>query len=247
MATLHLDDAREYIFPLLSVRAGADKNDVYMENYVYLGTAFFITKKGDAIASGHTVPSQEELPAGRRLVAIVLVEGKQQVCWVNYAARFEVLDFALVKINLQQTKFLDVSFDIVHNGTDLSLIGIPEHSISGTGKEMRVLKGHVTFSFSDHLELSTPIPSGMSGSPVFAGTKVVAYATGDVKSETLEEIIEEEITEKDTGERIRKITEVRSVTRYGEVRPLSVLKDMRHQVLEHRSLGEFIAMQNRES
>ena len=67
MATLSLDDAREYVFPLLHVKADAEKNAVHSADQVYLGTAFFVTKKGDAIASAHTIPSPDDLPPGRRL------------------------------------------------------------------------------------------------------------------------------------------------------------------------------------
>jgi hypothetical protein len=245
MSILSLDDAREYVFPLLHVKADSDKNAVYAEDYVYLGTAFFVTKKGDAIASAHTIPSPDDLPPGRRLIAVIVIDGKQTPCWVNYVAYFDGLDLALVRVNLQNTKFLNVSFETVHNGVDVVLVGIPDHSVSGTGKEMRTLKGHVTLS-GECLELSIPIHSGMSGSPVFSGTNVVAYAVGVARSEALEELIEEEITETKTGEKVKKRIEVKRVIHYGIARPFSILKDMRHPALENRTLGEFIENQNRE-
>ena len=243
MAAFQIDDAREYVFPLLSVRADSENNTVNTDDAVFLGTAFFVTKKGDAIASGHTVPSPENLPAGRRLVALVVIDGKQTICWINYAAHFSELDLALVKVNLSDTKFFNVSFETVYNGVDVMLVGIPSHSLSDSGKQMRTLKGHVTLS-GECLELSVPIPSGMSGSPVFAGKNVVAYAVGVARSEELEELIEDEITEKGTGERIKRRTEIKRVIHYGIARPLSSIKDIKHAVLENRTLGEFIESQN---
>ncbi len=245
MATLSLDDAREYVFPLLHVKADSDKNAVWVEDAVYLGTAFFATKKGDAVASAHTIPGPDDLPPGRRLIAVIVIDGKQTPCWVNCVACFYDFDLALVKVNLQNTKFLNVSFETVHNGVDVALVGIPDHSISGKGKQMRTLKGHVTLS-GENLELSVAIPSGMSGSPVFSGANVVAYAVGVARSEALEELIEEEITERKTGEKLKKRTEVKRVVHYGIARPFSVLKDRKQPVLEGRTLSEFFEFQNRE-
>jgi len=245
MATLSLDDAREYVFPLLHVKADAEKNGVFADDSVYLGTAFFVTKKGDAIASAHTIPAPQDLPAGRRLIAVVVIDGKQTPCWINYVAVFNELDLALVKVNLQSTRFLNVSFETVSNGVDVALVGIPDHSTMGKGRQMRTLKGHVTLS-GETLELSVAVPAGMSGAPVFSGTNVVAYAVGVARSEALEELIEEEVTEKKTGETFKRRTEVKRVIHYGIARPFSVLKEVKQPVLEGRTLSEFIQFQNRE-
>jgi hypothetical protein len=52
MSTLILDDAREYIFPLFMV--DSKDNGVFLESRNFLGTAFFVTRCGDAILSQMT-------------------------------------------------------------------------------------------------------------------------------------------------------------------------------------------------
>ena len=53
MGELVLEDAREYVIPIFLVRAEGE--GVYLESRVFLGTAFFVTKHGDAITVGHII------------------------------------------------------------------------------------------------------------------------------------------------------------------------------------------------
>ena len=241
-----LNDAREYVFPLFTVLADENANSINIDSRVYLGTAFFVTKRGDAVASAHTVPAPEDLPKGHRLVAIVVDEGIEKACWVTHAARLDPFDFALVKVNLSKTKFLPVTTEEVSNGVDVLVLGIPDHELNASGKEMRTLKGHVTLS-GKRLELNFPIPAGMSGAPVFLDKKVAGYATGVARTEELEDSLEEETIHKPTGELVVKRTEIKRIISYGIARPFSQLKDYRDPVLSDKTLFEFIEEQNRES
>jgi hypothetical protein len=238
--SLLLEDTREYIFPIFSVEA--EDNGVHLQSRVFLGTAFFVTKKGDAISAGHVLPTPDELQSGHRLVAVVQRDGKETVCWITHAAKFEAFDLALLHVNLDETKYLPLSSQEITSGTDIQIIGIPSNDINRSGKEMRVLKGHVTLAWK-RLELNFPVPAGMSGSPVLVGTKVVGYATGLVRSEELEEATET-IEEVSNEREVIRITEIRRTTYYGIAYAFNSFLNVTDPILDNKTLFEFIAKQN---
>ena len=242
MQTLVLPEAREYIFPLFVVDSQGD--GVFLESREFLGTAFFVSKRGDAITANHVLPKSGDLAPGKRVVAIVQVGSKQQVCWITHAASFEQCDLALLHVNLEHTKYLLLSDEEVLPGSDVQLIGIPSLEVWRSGKEMRILKGHVTLT-TQQLELNISVPPGMSGCPVFVGTKVVAFATKSFKSEEVEDYSEEVELLSNNKEQIR-ITKVTRVTRYGMACPLSILRDHVSPVLDGMTLTQLIESRNRE-
>ncbi len=239
MSMLVLEDAREYIFPIFSVQTQG--NGVYLESRVFLGTGFFITKRGDAVTANHVIPLPENIKEGHRIVAIISKDGEDKVCWITKAAKFESFDIALFHVNLEATKYLQLISDRILAGTDVQMIGIPSHEVWASGKEMRVLKGHITFS-GRYLELNFPVPAGMSGSPLFVGTRVAGYATGMVRTEDVEEATEE-IEEISDQKRVTR-TEIRRIIYYGLAYPFSHLKDVHDHILEGKTLLEFVAAQN---
>lgn len=239
-SSLYLEDAREYIFPIFSVETEGD--GIYLESRIFLGTGFFVTKRGDAVSAGHVLLAPNELPADRRLIAIVQCDGEATPCWITKAAKLESFDVALLHVNLKATKYLPLSAQGIMPGTDVQLVGIPSNDINHDGKEMRILKGHVTLS-GKRLELNFPVPSGMSGSPVFVGPKVVGYATGQVRSEELEEATET-INKLTNEKEIIYITEIRRITSYGIAYAFSAFQNLRDPVLDNKTLLEFVASQN---
>ena len=138
--------------------------------------------------------------------------------------------------------YLPISDEHIHAGTDVEVVGIPSHEVVGQGKEMRLLKGHVTFVHS-RLELNFAIPAGMSGAPVFVNGKVAAYATGRVRSESIEEQTEEVVKLTNSVEQIR-IHTTSSVIYYGTAYPFEALRDLRDPIIEGQTLLEFIVQQN---
>lgn len=240
MSALVLEDVREYIFPIFLI--SAQDNSVSLESRTFLGTGFFVTKCGDAITASHVIPTPDEMAEGRRLVAIVQVDGEPKVCWITHAAKFELFDVALFHVNLSQTKYLLASTEQVAWGADIQVLGIPSHEVWGLGKEMRLLKGHVTLS-GKRLELNFPVPAGMSGSPVFLQTKVVGYVSGTVRSEEIEET-SEMIEEVENGREVIRISEIRRIIHYGLAYPFSQLNAIRDPILAGKTLLEFITAQN---
>lgn len=242
MQNLVLDDGREFVFPLLLVDDVGD-NKVDLNSYTFLGTCFFVTKRGDAVTAGHVIPSPQDIPAGKRLVAAVQQDGKSEICWVTHAARWDECDLALVHVNLPVTRYLAVAEPEVLAGTDVQIIGIPSHEVGGAGKEMRLLKGHVTFARSDRLELNIAVPAGMSGSPVFVGTNVVGWATGYVRSEEILESREEVIQITADKEQI-EISTVSHVIYYGTTVGFSRLRAQSSPIFEGMTLMQFIQARN---
>jgi trypsin-like peptidase len=240
MSILIIEDSREYIFPIFSVRTQG--NSVLLASRLFLGTAFFVTKCGDAITANHVIPEPEALEAGRGIVAVVLQDGEQKVCWITHAAKFESWDMALIHVNLEHTKYFKITIERIPAGTDVQIVGIPHHEVWNAGKEMRVLKGHVTFS-GKYLELNFPVPAGMSGSPLLIGTQVAAYVTGSVRSEEIEETTEEVAEISDKREVIR-LSEIRRVVYYGLAYPFSHLRTLSDPVLGGKTLFELIRERN---
>jgi Trypsin-like peptidase domain len=243
MADFIFEDAREQIFPIFLV--DATDAGVSLDSRIFLGTAFFVSKCGDAITANHVLPKSEDVGVGKRLVAIVQKGAEQEVCWITHAASFNQCDLALIHVNASATKYLALSDEEVPAGSDVYLIGIPKHEVWSSGKEMRMLKGHVTLA-TQLLELNMPVPQGMSGAPVFIGVRVVAFATGSVKSEEIDDYDEyvERIT--DTKEQI-VITKSVSVTHYGIAYPLSKLQGFASPVLDGMTLMDFVKSRNGES
>lgn len=236
MSDLVLEDAREYVFPIFDVEA--EGNGIRLESRRFLGTAFFVSAVGDAMTAAHVIPSPSDIPDGRKLIAVIRQNDRDLPVWVAHVARFPASDLALVKLNLESSPFLPLSDKEVRMGDDVVALGIPEHEVWAGGKEMRVLKGHVTLSHR-HLELSFPVPSGMSGCPIFSGTKVVAYATGQVESEAVVDWRRETTVVTPTKE-IVTVTELRRVVAYGLATPLSRFRESATPILDGLTLINFL-------
>lgn len=236
MKGMVLEDAREYVLPIFDVEAKGE--GIMLETRRFRGTAFLVSPRGDALTAAHVIPPPSELPEGRRLIGVVRQGDRDVVVWVVTVAHFEASDMALVKLNVESTPFLPLSDQLISMGEDVLALGIPDHEVWRDGKEMRVLKGHVTMSHR-HLELSFPIPAGMSGCPVFYGTKVVAFATGAVESESLVHSQEEVIQVTPTKE-IVKLTEMRRMVSYGLATPFSFFKGHTSPLFDNLSLMDLI-------
>lgn len=240
MKSIVIEDIREYIFLIFSVRH--EENNIFMDSRTYLGTGFFVSKQGDAFTAGHVIPSPEDIGSDRRLIAITMRQGKPEVCWINKALKFDELDIALIEVNIKGNRYFNLTTEEIYSGTDIQAIGFPSHEMNLRGKEMRVLKGYVTCSHKK-LELNFAVPSGMSGSPVFVGDKVAALATGYIRSEEIEDSHEELSTISNQKE-IIKITEIRKAIYYGIALPFSELKSITDPALEEKTLFEFLNQQN---
>lgn len=235
-----INDLREYIFPLFSVRSPSE-GAILLETRKLLGTGFFISNKGDALTAAHVIPTPETIDKEDKIIAIPVINGKPIVCWVNKALCFPKEDVALFEVNIESSKFLSLSFERINAGIDVATIGYPSHSTNNAGLEARILKGHVTLSHKN-IELNFPIPAGMSGSPVIVDDKVIAISTGRIKSEELIDSFEEESTVENHKEYIR-IVETKNVIYYGLAMPLAGLAEKKEPLLNHKTLLEFIADQ----
>jgi hypothetical protein len=245
MPEMILGDIREYVFPLL---LGADPatlpagTPIACPDKNYLGTAFFITRNGIALTAAHCVPPPESVPPGQALLAGVWANGRAWAAVVQAATIIPNYDVAILKVSTPPAQYLPLSFVELIMGHDVYAVGIPEHSVSGQGKEFRCLKGHVTFE-ARFLELSFAAPRGMSGSPVFYGDRVVAVLSGNAKSEALEDQVEE-TTIVSEGRTVVRRVETKAVVNYGLAESLAKLGAWSHEITEGEPFERFVARLN---
>src|SRR4029450_7199950 len=241
MSTI-LEDIRRYVFPLYLGTGPATiptGTTIVSPDRNFLGNAFFIARNGVALTADHCIPSEERVPPGQTVLALLWNGSTVAPHEVLASMTFADSDIAIIKVAATPAHYLPISFATLRMGEDVSAVGIPQHSVSGRGKEFRYLKGHVTFS-SRFLELSFAAPLGMSRSPVFSGDRVAAVLVGNARSEALEDSIEETITDRD-GKTIVKRSEIKAVINYGQAERLSALQNWSHEITEGRPFGEFIA------
>jgi hypothetical protein len=234
-------DAREYIFPIFELHPGEKDPISGLERSTYRGTGFFVGPKGLAITAAHVLKGIDEGTTNRVLVAVVVVDGKERLCRINKAAPLLSFDVALCSVTIDGSNFLPISTNVVNPGDDVTSIGIPTHRVHGPHLELRVLKGYVTGVYG-RLELSFPVPAGMSGAPLFMGQHVVGYATGRVRSETIEEQTEEIIKVTNDKEEIR-LTSTSSIVYYGLGYGFSTLEAVRDDQFASGSMLDWISAQ----
>jgi trypsin-like peptidase len=238
-----IEDARDLIFPLFSVRA--DGNGIYLGSRTFLGTGFFVSRCGDAITAAHLLPPPDTLPEGRRLVAVVTLAGREEVCWVTHAAAFDAWDLALVHVNLSATQHLQIVPSAVVAGSDVQFLGIADHEVWGAGKELRILKGHVTMAVAPWLELSCSVPRGMSGSPLFMAERVIGCVVGTFRTEQVEDSMEEARETRGEQVTIRR-TEVRRAFEYGKAFGFAAAATTPLPPLNNKTLVAFLRERNGE-
>ncbi len=239
---LIIEDLREYVFGIF-LGEETKKDVVIGDSLRFLGTAFFVSRKGDAVTANHVLP-KKVLEGNEQVYGITVKRGQTNVYKLVAAARFETSDFSLLRFDLQDCRFFEIDFSEPGIGTDVNAYGYSDHDIHGQGKELRLLKGHMTMPIVSGVgEVSFPIPSGMSGGPVISGTKCIGFMIGNVTSEKLL-TSSEEISE--IYNSVEKITLVESkeVLHYGIFRPFSIYKDHKSEIFSNMDLPTFLSTRN---
>ena len=237
-----ISDLRQYVFGLF---VGREQNSVVnIGSLDFLGTAFFVTKLGDAVTAAHALPSPEQLDDDQCVLGILNECGEPKPYRVTESANFESRDFTLFRLAIKSSKYFDVGFDEILAGTEITAFGISGHQVYGSGYELRTLNGHTTMPIlRGTQELSFPVPSRMSGGPVLRGSTCVGFLIGNVSSEQLIDKIEEVQEIDDSFERI-KMVESKEVVHYGLYRPFSIYKGHKADVFDGKSLDELIRDRN---
>lgn len=239
---LVINELREYIFGLFLGKE-CSENVVDDSNLQFLGTAFFVSKRGDAVTANHVIPARPL--EGKERIFGIMMKGRDVVVYkLIVSARFEASDFALLRFDISDVPFFELDFNEHLIGTDVLAFGYADHDLHGKGKELRLLKGYMTMPVSHGFgELSFPIPSGMSGGPVLCGTKCIGFMMGNLSSEKLLERTEE-ISE--VYNSVEKITffESKQVLHYGIFRPFSIYKGLKSELFGNKDLFELIAERN---
>lgn len=155
-----IENAKEVIFALffLPMKGGEPQ----LESRKFLGTGFFVSRLGDAMTAAHTLPKPESVDEDHWVVAALKRDGQEVLCRILHGAAWPKWDLALFKVSLgttsETTRYLELPGVETPAGTDVELIGVPDHEVWNSGKEMRMLKGHVTMTVPPWLELSCSIP-----------------------------------------------------------------------------------------
>ena len=236
MKRIFTPDVRERVFPIFLI--DVEERRPKTETAQFLGTGFFISSKGDAITAAHVIPRHDAMRESRVAVALLIIDGREVWSQISHAIGLIEPDIAIIKVNAEDTKFYHLNAHEVYLGQDVTVIGIPKHQVWNSGLEIRVLKGCVTGAYGQ-LELNFSVPAGMSGSPVLVSNQVVGYATGRVRSEQVEEEIEELVKVSDNREEIH-IRTASSIVHYGIAHSLFAHKDRYDEILRGKSLLEFI-------
>jgi hypothetical protein len=243
-----IQDIRQYVFPLY---IGTDPatlkttDPITASDQNFLGNGFFVTKNGVALAAAHCLPRSDDIPAGQTILAALWDGNIVRAQQVIASTVIPDYDVAIMKVRAVPTKYLELAFGQPSIGSDVSAVGVPQHSVGGQGKEFRCLKGHVTFA-ARFLELSFASPRGMSGSPVFDGNRVVAVLSGNAKSETLEDMVEE-TTQTVDGRTVTTPVQTKAIINYGLAEPLSKLREWNHEITGGRSFEGFVNWLNSRS
>ncbi len=240
---LLIKELREFV---LAIFFGEEPEDevVSVESMKFLGTAFLVSKRGDAITANHVLP-KEKLKGKERIYGVMVSNGKPVIYKLVFAARFKESDFSILSFNFESENYFSLDFKEPGLGEDVQAYGYSDHDIHGFGKELRLLKGHLTMPIIHGIgEVSFPIPSGMSGGPIMSGTKCIGFMMGNITSEKILSS-SEEIEEIYNG--VEKITliESKEVLYYGIFRPFSLYKGHKSEVLNGLSLDEFIKSRNK--
>ena len=172
MPDLVIEDAREYVFCLYIGSedvAGVVKED----SLTFLGSAFFVTDKGDAITAAHVIPNSDNLESNQSLFAIARKDNETVIYRVIMAAVFPDSDMAIFRVEVSENPYLEVSFERYQAGTDVMTLGIPAHDVYHQGKELRLFKGHITFAARpDFSELNFCYPKWNEWRPCLCKYKV---------------------------------------------------------------------------
>jgi len=243
MGNLSLEDAREYVFCLFTGKEN-ESLIVDADSLKFLGSAFFVTKQGDAITAAHVIPSPDSLGKNEHLYAIAKKDGKTETFRVLAAVKYEESDLAICRINISDNPYLETSFEHCLAGTDVMTLGITEHDLYQQGKELRMFKGHITLAAKPNFsELNFAIPRGMSGGPVLKNNKCIGFLSANIRSEQLEDQIEE-IQEIENNKEKIILIESKNIINYGIFIPFSYFHGHKADELDGKSLDELIHDRN---
>jgi hypothetical protein len=245
-STILIEDARQGIFAVFSLPVRDGKAE--LDSRRFLGTGFFVSRHGHAMTAAHVLPHPQDVAPDEWIAAALVHEGREVLCKVLGGAVWPKLDLSLFQVGLgeavRETQYLNLAGVEAPSGTDVEVIGVTEHEVWGGGKEMRILKGHVSMTLSPWLELSCPVPSGMSGSPVLAGGRVVGCAVGQFRSEQVEDFSEER-REIDGANQVVRVTVIRRLIEYGRAVSFALAAASDDPPIHRdRALLDFVAQQN---
>lgn len=245
---VEVQDVRHFVFGLYL----ADNPDklppgapIRLVKEQFLGTAFFVTRNGIALAANHCMPKPEAVPEDRAVLAALWRGGKPAWHRVVADANPTSTDLAILKVSSVPSPYLQIDWSQMSIGDDVTAVGIPGHLENEGNIDMRCLKGHILEATrkTRAARLSFEVPRGMSGSPLFKSGLATGVLLGTGRSEFLDDSYVDEQEKAGEVTRVTR-TEVKRVIHYGAAEHLWRLADWHHEITGGEPLQKFIAKIN---
>jgi Trypsin-like peptidase domain len=191
-------DVRQIVFPMI---AGNETPQGFNRSG-FLGTGFFVGRRGLALTAAHVVSSMRE---GQELrVALPTPERTMRARGVRWGVELPGSDILVMRVDVETSACFASRFDRIPIGQDVETAAIPAamletDSAGATRILMRCAKGYVSHGQDRSIAASFPLLKGMSGGPLIAtnpGEQFVAGVfVGQTRGEAIEDQIEEVIDE----------------------------------------------------
>jgi len=226
-----------------------------------LGTAFFISKNGIFLTAKHVMREvQSDPPPNIQCGLNVKSEGEQPenmfVALDHWENAPEPFDIAIGKVKFLSRPWFEIAKTGATHWKDVATMGYPETALNITSDKfnvhMRSQKGHiqrfvkagelqVLGQHPDCYELSFPITSGMSGSPLFTADNNKQQLIGVCVGSSSAEIVEYDMSE--INEDGKKYEERRlKVEQIGIAESIHPLLLWKPKILEGRTLEDIFSL-----
>lgn len=236
-------DVRQIVFPIL---AGNETAEGFRRSG-FLGTGFFVGRRGLALTAAHVVSSMRE---GLELrVGLPTPQRAMRARGVRWGVELPGSDILVMRVDVETSACFASRFDRIPMGHDVETAAIPESMLEtdaagATRILMRCAKGYVSHGQDGSIAASFPLPKGMSGAPLIATTAdeqfVAGVFVGQTRGEAIEDLVEEVIDE-GGGQRRTHIERISRVEYFARGDLLAPHADFRAPEFEGRTLRELIA------
>jgi hypothetical protein len=204
-------DVRRLVFPLVGGRelaAGFARN-------CFLGTGFFVSRRGLALTAAHVVSNLDGLDVRAALPTSVGPMTAHNLRWI---VRLPGSDIAVVRVNTPTSTCFALRFESPVMGQNVETTAIPESMLltdSGgrTKVQMRITKGYVSHGGDGWVAASFALPKGMSGAPLIVTNPDSQFVAGVFVGQNRGEEIEDQIEELTDDSASGRHTHVERVSR----------------------------------
>jgi hypothetical protein len=185
-------DVRDLVFPIIG---GAESGQGFRHTG-FLGTGFFVSRRGLALTAAHVVMGLAEGQDVR--AALPTPDGPMRAMKLLWKVALPDSDIAEIRVEVPNNRCFRTSFEVPVMGQDVETTAIPESMLvkDSSGKTkigMRVAKGYFSHGDDATLFASFALPKGMSGAPMIVTESDKQFVQGVFVGQSRGEQIEDEI------------------------------------------------------